>query len=82
MGNISGNIIKEVNVNGNISKASTLYIEELYFANRYEFPNLGAEKILYIAKDEKASYIFNTDNLTYVCIGRDYEEIDTIQSIL
>lgn len=49
------------------------------FYNRFEFPNVGKANMLYIAKDEKKSYIFNEEKLIYECIGSDYEEIKIIQ---
>ena len=64
---------------GNVDKAENIYVKEIEFNNRYEFPSIGKENMIYIAKDEKALYIFDTTQNIYQCIGRDYNEIDSIQ---
>ena len=76
---ISGNIGNNGTVNGDIQKAENIYVKETEFNNRYEFPSIGKDNIIYIATDEKASYIFDTAQNVYHCIGRDYNEISTIQ---
>ena len=76
---ISGNINNLISIDGNVEKAENIYVKELYFSNRYEFPNIGKPNMIYIATDEKASYIFDTAQNVYHCIGRDYNEISTIQ---
>lgn len=67
---------------GTVSKAENINVKELYFANYYEFPPLGETDCLYIAEDENAVYRFSSEKKVYLCIGRDYEEISTIQSVL
>lgn len=76
---ISGNIGNNGTVNGDIQKAENIYVKETEFNNRYEFPSIGKDNIIYIATDEKASYIFDTTQNVYHCIGRDYNEISAIQ---
>ena len=76
---ISGNIGNNGTVNGDIQKAENIYVKETEFNNRYEFPSIGKDNIIYIATDEKASYIFDTTQNIYHCIGRDYNEIGSIQ---
>ena len=76
---ISGNINNLISVDGNVEKAENIYVKELYFENRYNFPNIGKPNMIYIATDEKASYIFDTAQNVYHCIGRDYNEISAIQ---
>lgn len=46
------------------------------YASKSEFPNVGDDNILYIALDENSSYIWKDNK--YVCIGRDYTEIEQI----
>ena len=48
----------------------------LRYASKSEFPNVGDDNILYIALDENSSYIWKDNK--YVCIGRDYTEIEQI----
>ena len=76
---ISGNINNLISVDGNVEKAENIYVKELYFENRYNFPNIGKPNMIYIATDENASYIFDTAQNVYHCIGRDYNEISAIK---
>ena len=76
---ISGGINNLISVEGNVDKADNIYVKELYFENRYNFPNIGKPNMIYIATDEKASYIFDITQNVYYCIGRDYNEITAIQ---
>ena len=76
---ISGSINNLISVEGCIERAENIYVKELYFENRYNFPNIGKPNMIYIATDENASYIFDTAQNVYHCIGRDYNEISTIQ---
>lgn len=79
---ISGNVNGNGMIIGNASKATNIYIKEVYFDNRFGFPSIGNDNMIYVAKDEHKSYIFNTNTLTYEIIGSDYTEIDIIQGIL
>lgn len=76
---ISGSINNLISVEGSVEKAENIYVKELYFENRYNFPNIGKPNMIYIATDENASYIFDTAQNIYHCIGRDYNEISAIQ---
>lgn len=76
---ITGNIGNNGTVVGNVEKADNIYVKELYFENRYNFPNIGKPNMIYIATDENASYIFDTTQNVYHCIGRDYNEISAIK---
>ena len=76
---ISGVINNNSYVEGNVEKAENIYVKELYFENRYNFPNIGNPNMIYISTDENASYIFDTTQNVYHCIGRDYNEISAIK---
>lgn len=78
---ITGNINGSGSVSGQIGKAQNVYVKELEFANRFEFPNIGKENMIYVALDEHAAYIFDDEQNVYHCIGRDYREIEIIQGI-
>ena len=78
---ISGTVGGSGAVSGQIGKAQSVYVRELVFKNRFEFPNIGKADMLYIALDEKAVYIFDSEENIYRCVGRNYEEIDMIQGI-
>ena len=76
---VSGGINNSQDVSGNVDKAENIYVKEIEFNNRYEFPSIGKENMIYVAKDENALYIFDTTQNIYHCIGRDYNEIGSIQ---
>ena len=44
----------------------------------YEFPNRGNGETLYFSKEENASYRWDDEDSKYYCVGRNYDEIDTI----
>ena len=79
---ISGAINSNGYVEGSVEKAENVFVKETEFNNRYEFPSIGKDNIIYVAKDENKIYRFNEDSLTYYCIGSDYNEIEVIQGIL
>lgn len=76
---VSGSISGSGDIVGNVEKADNIYVKETEFNNRYEFPSIGKPNMIYVATDEKASYIFDTTQNIYYCIGRDYNEIDSIK---
>lgn len=76
---VSSGISDSQNISGNVDKAENIYVKEIEFKNRYEFPSIGKENMIYVAKDENALYIFDTTQNIYHCIGRDYNEIGSIQ---
>ena len=76
---VSGGISDSQNIGGNVDKAENIYVKEIEFNNRYEFPSIGKENMIYVARDENALYIFDTTQNIYHCIGRDYNEIGSIQ---
>lgn len=80
-GNVYGIVENTETVNGDISKAENVYVKELVFKNYFEFPSIGEADKLYVAKDENATYRFDDKTNTYICIGRDYTEIEVIQGI-
>ena len=78
-GTVNGNILAKGTVGGAVSQAKSVIVKELTFNNRFEFPSIGKKDMIYIATDENASYIFDTTQNVYHCIGRDYNEISAIQ---
>lgn len=76
---ITGSINGGGAVKGFLDKAQSVYVRELEFNNRFEFPSIGKGDMLYIALDEHAAYIFDEERNVYICIGRDYREIGAIQ---
>lgn len=78
---ITGNINGAGSVSGQIGKAQSVYVRELEFKNRFEFPSIGKSDMIYVATDEHAAYIFDGEQNVYICIGRDYKEITVIQGI-
>ena len=76
---VSGSVNSSQDISGNVDKAENIYVKEIEFNNRYEFPSIGKENMIYVARDENALYIFDTTQNIYHCIGRDYNEIGSIQ---
>lgn len=79
---MSGSLNGQTGMSGNLQMADRVYTKEVEFDNRFEFPSIGKDNILYVAKDEHKIYIFDTNNLNYVVVGSDYSEIEMIQGIL
>lgn len=66
-------------IQGSVSKAQSIFVKELTFKNRFEFPSIGEANLLYIAIDENKLYRFDSETLTYYCVGADYNDIKVIQ---
>ncbi len=79
---VSGSISGNGAVDGNVEKADNIYVKETEFKSRFEFPNIGKDNMIYVAKDEHKMYMFNSDTLNYEVIGSDYNEIEIIQGKL
>ena len=79
VGSMAGSIHQAKGVQGNIGRPETVYVKELYFSTHYEFPSIGDENKLYIATDENAQYRYDALDHAYHCVGRDPEDVDTIQ---
>lgn len=79
---VSGGINNSQNISGNVDKAENIYVKEIEFNNRYEFPSIGKENMIYVARDEHKMYIFNTATLAYEVVGSNYNEIEIIQGTL
>ena len=55
--------------------------ERAVVANTYlSFPTVGSTLCIYIATDENATYRWDTETLSYKCIGRDWHEIQLIDA--
>jgi hypothetical protein len=62
-----------------ISQKVDRVAEPIVEVNKYEeLPAAGAPKLLYVVKNENASYRWDDVNLQYYCIGRDYGEIQVL----
>lgn len=79
---MSGSLNADTGMSGSLNMAKRVYEKEVEFDNRFEFPSIGNDNMLYVAKDEHKIYIFDTNNLNYVVVGSDYSEIEMIQGIL
>lgn len=44
----------------------------------FNFPNVGDDGILYVDISQNATYLWDSDSMSYQCIGRDYERIQQI----
>ena len=52
------------------------YEEQIVFGTRYEFPAIGEENKLYIAKDEQNAYIWKTNKYELISVDHSVNEID------
>lgn len=46
----------------------------------YDLPNIGKPEVIYIIKDEDSIYRWDDSTPKYYCIGRDYNNIELINS--
>ncbi len=53
----------------------------IQYAARAEFPNVGSERALYVAKDEGAIYRWAASQTQVICVGRDWEQIRAILEV-
>lgn len=79
--NIKGNVKRVSNISGKVARPETVYIRELDFKSRFEFPSVGDNKTLYIATDENMIYRFDETSLTYKKLSSDWREIGMIEGI-
>lgn len=68
--------------NINLSIDNTNHISATIIQNQYatklDFPNVGSDRVLYVDLSDNSTWRFDTTNLTYICVGRDYTQIGTI----
>lgn len=74
-GGETDNIIVDVD---NSTRTITATKKPIQYSSLAEFPSIGSDKLLYVALDENATYMWKADELRYICIGRDYTEIEVI----
>ena len=79
---MSGSLNADTGMSGSLNMAKRVYEKEVEFNNRFEFPSIGKDNMLYVAKDEHKIYIFDPINFNYVVVGSDYSKIEMIQGIL
>lgn len=82
---ISGANIKTINGesilgSGNISiSGGSGDAHVVQVATKSELPNIGKDKnTVYFVRDEQATYMFDEESLTYVCVGTNYHNIKCI----
>ena len=76
MNSLTGSVVPRGSVGGNIRAAQKVYVRELVFDHRFEFPSVGEADKLYIAKDENAIYRFDEDEMGYVALSiQDYNNL-------
>ena len=77
-GRISGDFKPQGNVKGDIHVPDRVYVRELSFSTYLEFPSVGDPLMLYIATDENAMYRFDEDEMSYIPLGLQTDDIDLI----
>lgn len=75
---ISPSINSKGNIRADLRNPDKVYVKELFFSNRFEFPAVGEGDKLYIARDEHMSYYFDEDSMTYVAVGLQLEDIEIV----
>ncbi|KMO86059.1 hypothetical protein AB840_09955 [Megasphaera cerevisiae DSM 20462] len=78
MGNLVGTLSGSSILNGTISAGVVDNTKIIQCSSIYEFPNRGDMGKIYIDTSENASYRWDEAASKYYCVGRDYQEIDTI----
>lgn len=53
-------------------------IVQTQYKTRLEFPSIGSERLIYVDLSENSLWRFDAENLKYICVGRDYTELETI----
>lgn len=75
---LTGSVVPRGSVGGNVKAAQRVYVKELVFENRFEFPSVGEANKLYIAKDENSIYRWDEDEMVYTALGLQTEDIKLI----
>lgn len=75
---ISPSISSKGNIRANLRNPDKVYVKELFFSNRFEFPAVGEGDKLYIARDEHMSYYFDEESMMYVAVGLQLEDIEIV----
>ena len=73
----------EVAVNNGFTGTEAQWLDSLGISvQRYpsiaNFPNLGNPATVYLVDDESACYKWDADLLRYICVGRDWKDIEVI----
>lgn len=74
-GGETDNIIVTVD---NTQKTITATLKGIQYESKLNFPNVGSPNLIYVDVSENASYRWDSNTLTYICVGRDYNEIAII----
>lgn len=67
----------QMNVDNQNRTISANLVQSQY-ESKLAFPSVGNDKILYVDLTDNSIWRFDLNNLIYVCVGRDYTEIETI----
>lgn len=75
VGGETDNII--VNID-NQNRVITATIKSIQYESKLNFPNVGSSNLIYVDVEDSASYRWDAETLAYVCVGRDFEQIEVI----
>lgn len=53
-------------------------ILQIQYNSKLEFPSVGSEKLIYVDLSENSLWRFDKEKLQYICVGRDYTQLETI----
>lgn len=53
-------------------------IKPIQYESKLNFPNVGSENLIYVDTQDSALYRWDNKTLSYICVGRDYTQIEVI----
>ena len=75
----NGGETEDIKVNvDNENKIITATLKSIQYKNKLNFPNVGSSNLLYVDIEESATYRWDAQTTSYVCVGRDYNQIGVI----
>lgn len=84
---ITKQIVQSIDANSSHEQIPTAQAVKEYadgIVNRYAnlalFPAIGEHNAIYIDESKNKTYMWNNDQMIYICIGSDYEEIKIIDA--
>lgn len=82
----SGSVSGKATVGGGLKAASTVFVCELRFDYKSQFPIVGDDNILYVATDENIFYRWDSVFAKYVKVGSEdvitnYEELENLPKL-
>lgn len=77
---LSGTVHVNNNLTGVVGAGAEIKRSIIRVDTVANLPAIGSGSSLYLVSSENAMYAFDENTLTYVCVGRDYNEIGEINA--